>query len=366
MSSTIFSPLEVEESGKKSASLTTDKSRHNYLDLSKGLAIFLVIETHAREMAGTNFYGFILKTAFYSLDRNGVLLFFLCSGALLLSKDTFDTAKLFKRCFRLTIILSIYSIVTNSVFYIADGKNALLEIKDALLFNNMLTSFNYDKAIHLWFLCAYIPLLLASPLIGLAVRSMSGKALTFSISLLFLCGPLSKVMTTIDIQGFELFDAGDKATFLMYMVIGYAIHNDRLMICKTKPYLALLVAVISAIISVICQNFMFTSGFFNENDWRVLSNYSSSIFLLPSAVFLFIFLRNAKIKSNIIERIGRCSFGIYLTHYMIMKCMFMVIPKFSSLLEKYVMSMIMALVALLLSMIASGLLARLRLSYLVR
>jgi peptidoglycan/LPS O-acetylase OafA/YrhL len=82
--------------------------------------------------------------------------------------------------------------------------------------------------------------------------------------------------------------------------------------------------------------------------------------------FLFIFLRNAKIKSNIIERIGRCSFGIYLTHYMIMKCMFMVIPKFSSLLEKYVMSMIMALVALLLSMIASGLLARLRLSYLVR
>jgi surface polysaccharide O-acyltransferase-like enzyme len=75
---------------------------------------------------------------------------------------------------------------------------------------------------------------------------------------------LSKVMTTIDIQGFELFDAGDKATFLMYMVIGYAIHNDRLMICKTKPYLALLVAIISAIISVICQNFMFTSNLLNE------------------------------------------------------------------------------------------------------
>lgn len=343
-----------------------NKQRHDYLDLIKGLAIFLVIETHAREMAGTNFYGFIIKTAYYSIDRNGVLLFFLCSGALLLSRKNHDIAKVAKRCFRLIVILSVYSVITNSVYYISHGKDITLEIKDALTYNNMLTYFNYDKAIHLWFLCSYIPLLIASPFVGLAVRSMSDRMLTACIMVLMICGPISKVMITLGAHGFEIFNAGDNATFLMYMIVGFAIHNDRIIISKTKPVIALIIVLSSCFASVYCQAFMHGNSFFGKDDWRVLNNYASSIFLIPSSIFTFILIKNLRMTSSFIEKAGRSSFGIYLIHYVILIFIFRGISENHSLFEKYLIAMSMAIITLPASLIAVKIIKKTGLSYLIR
>lgn len=340
--------------------------RHNYLDFIKGLAIFLVIETHAREMAGTNFYGFILKALFYSFDRNGVILFFLCSGSLLLSKESIKLSSLMGKAFRLIALLSFYSIITNIIYYTLNGKFFLTEIKDAFLYNNMITSHNYDKAIHLWFLCSYIPLLLASPFISAAVRSISDKTLYVLLGMLTFFGPIAKILVALGLSGFIIFDAGENATFLLYMIIGYSLHSGRINADKLKPKHLAFILALSCASSVFVQYLMFTFEFINENSWRIFNNYSSSIFLLPSSICIFLLIKNAKISSFLIEKIGKCSFGIYLVHYSIMLFLYSLMPTLESLPSKYIEAMMISLITLPLSIAASGLIKRIGLSYLVR
>ena len=89
-----------------------------WLDITRTLAILLVVFTHIHEELGVN--SLIVKSLFYNIDRLGVPLFFMLSGSLILPKlvngNIVDFYK--KRIPQFIFLLFIYSF-----FYEYSGKN---------------------------------------------------------------------------------------------------------------------------------------------------------------------------------------------------------------------------------------------------
>ncbi len=276
-----------------------------WVDFVRFLASFLVVLAHIEAWgAGPDW----AQKFFYAISRNGVPLFFLTSGYLLLSKQE-DLRTFFrKRAARIIIPFLVWSII-----YDVQNSGAFAETGVTLeaVLKMFLRILRGPRAGHLWFFYSLIGLYLITPILRVFISKARKSEFLYYIALWFLAMPLLFVVEefTPFKNGFEIYYTGG---YVGYFLLGY--YLGRL---ETKPPLTWAAAglFITGII------FTFAVFYFDlppQNNELVFRSYPSlNIVLMSLGAFVLIKAAGEKISARwvgISSNASRASFGIYLIH----------------------------------------------------
>lgn len=284
-----------------------------WLDVSRALAILLVVFTHAHEVAGIQ--NNLLISIFYTIDRLGVPIFFMISGGLILPKlvnvNVFAFYK--KRIPQFAILLVFWSVVSNIIRYCAEGKGIYDAIILAFINNNGIIPSASGPA-QMWFMYAIIQLYLVAPFLAKMLSKASNKEI---IVFVFLCVIFNQFKSTAEFFGgdwgtLHMMGMNFTGAYLLYFILGYLIIERSVFCGKTVKHVVVYVLLI-LIPSILLVLLDYKSGQINgELHW-----YHGSLFILLSGVGLFLLFKYLFEMTNIrfLNFISTCSFGIYLTHY---------------------------------------------------
>lgn len=188
-----------------------------YLDILRIIAIFLVVFNHTPafhfpfQSTGESM---LVKAMLVvsALDKVAVPLFFMISGALLLSKQESLKTVLTKRVARFAIILLLFHLLQTVYYSMGDGENGL-GIRNFLsdcYWGDVMKGYvlRWSGAAAVWFLYAYIAFLLMLPLLRIMARGMevSHFYYLFGLQIVFcvMCPAAFVLVTGNTTQGFGL------------------------------------------------------------------------------------------------------------------------------------------------------------------
>ena len=285
-----------------------------WLDAARAIAIFLVVFTHAHERAGI--HSEMLKSIFYSIDRLGVPLFFMISGGLVLPKLAGCNLLSFykKRIPQFIILLVIWCVITNAIKNYVEGKGLSESIVLAVMNNNGIFPSNYGGASQMWFMYTIIQLYLIAPFLAMTLNRASNKEI---VIFLFVCVFLNQFKNTVTFFGGDwgtLRRMGTDFTgpYLVYFILGYLIIERSSWYGKTiKHLIAYVLITIIPLVSLVIIEVK------SHKIYNVLHWYSESLFVVVPSVGLFLLIKwlFETNSSRLIIFISKCSFGVYLTHY---------------------------------------------------
>lgn len=161
-----------------------EKRNKVYLDFIRIIAIFLVVMNHTAafrfpDCPGWFDIGFWFQMILNDIVKMAVPMFFMVSGALLLPKEE-TIAELFKKRILRFALVYILIIVVQYLYCVTlgDGKAGL---PTALYFGIAVNSFWA-----VWFLCAYIGILLMLPIIRIIARHMQPEQYVYALCIQFI------------------------------------------------------------------------------------------------------------------------------------------------------------------------------------
>jgi surface polysaccharide O-acyltransferase-like enzyme len=286
------------------------------LDLIRVISMFLVIVIHVSNIYSRNYinisdFSYFFATFFNGLARVSVPLFFMISGALLLSKKDDDSYK--KRITKMLIILISWSVI----YYLWD---IFVMNYDKPLVATFFRSFFIPLKAHLWFLYSLIGIYIVLPFIRKIFNNTSYKEDKLFIYLwMFFTGfvyifrlmiQLLNIKTTITypvplVQG---------TYYLGYFVLGYIIYKniDKIKISNKIKNITL----ISTISFIILGTYIVS--LISNSYYEGLFAYRSILYMLFASIIMLYTLENKKMINSkmikIISFISPYSFGIYLSH----------------------------------------------------
>jgi surface polysaccharide O-acyltransferase-like enzyme len=294
-----------------------------WLDVTRVLAILFVICIHSHEAAGIRAAGtdyLFIKCILFSIDRMGVPLFFMISGALLINKQILAGYHIpWKRIFDFALLMCIWSIVTNFSFVLIH--NTTMPITDLLkiviLKYNIFIGGVWGHAPHLWFMPVIIGLYLASPFIAMFVNGITEKEaqeyilVAVILNFILLVIPYNNIFKVINRSFFDY--------FILYFVIGYIIFKYQLCMMKSNNIFVLrYISLMCCSISILAILVFLKGHFINK-----LFDTGSSLLIFFNSVSTFLSIKLICCKkectddkfTRFIEIVARNSFGMYLSHY---------------------------------------------------
>jgi surface polysaccharide O-acyltransferase-like enzyme len=289
--------------------LSKETSSHlTWVDYIRFIGTFLVVLAHIDAWgSGSNW----AQTIYYTISRNGVPIFFMMSGYLLLSKEEDLWIFFKKRATKIIIPFLVWSIIYDVFFSHSFG--GVLSLEAVLkLFIRILRG---PRAEHLWFFYALIGLYLFTPILRVFVVKAKESDILYYIGLWFITMPFLFVLEEFTPlrTGFELYYF---TGYVGYFLLG--IYLGRL---QTTPRLLWVAGGLTALGTIST----FAVFFFNlpptDNELPFRSYMSLNIILM--AVGLFILLKS--VGERISPRLARfsavvsqSSFGIYLLHSIVL------------------------------------------------
>ncbi len=299
-----------------------NKTHYIYMDILRIIACLMVIFNHTNERGFMRLAADDIGSASFFLDvlmstvcKVGVPLFFMMSGALLIKKEE-PISRTLKRIPRILIDLLLFSFV---YFYVdAWLLNQEFSLKSTL---TMMLSSNYW---HLWYLYAYIVLLISLPVLRKMVKGLDEGSSKYLICLAFFFMGIFPILSWLSPSGINknLNLAWLTENVFIYPILGYILENKIPEEWFTKKRIAevWIVNIICFIISAICEYFFMLEkaaaddmGYFDE---RFLIN-----FCIVNAIALYVtaryFTKNVAIGhavSAFLAEVGKDTFGIYLLH----------------------------------------------------
>lgn len=290
--------------------LTHNEERFAYrilpwVDFMRFIAAFLVVLAHIDVWGGGPNWA---QKLYYTFSRNGVPLFFLMSGYLLLSKEEDIWAFFKKRAAKILIPFLAWSIfydVYNSQFFAKTGVTLAAVVE---MFVRILRG---PRAAHLWFFYALIGLYLFTPILRLFVAKAKNSDILYYIAVWLFAMPVMFILNEFaSLQnGFELYFA---MGYIGYFLLGH--YLGRL---ETSPRLLWTAAALFA------AGFAFTFAVFyfdlppQKNELPFRSYPSLNIVLMAIGAFLLLKAAGERIPSwlaRFSNAVSKSSFGIYLTH----------------------------------------------------
>ncbi|MBE6148953.1 MAG: hypothetical protein E7167_05690 [Firmicutes bacterium] len=278
------------------------------LDCLRVLSMFLVIVIHVANyycrafstISSLSYFGAVI---FNALARISVPIFFMISGALLLSKE-YDEKKNRQRIYKMIITLIIFTIVylVWDIFYMKQTD---------INYIGLITS---PERSMLWFMYAIIALYIALPFIKILVDGMDFHLEKIFVTLwLILNGGLYilKLFVKLDINYLVPIISG--TYYLGYFIVGYLIYKYKDKIAFKKYNVHFLIVLIISL--------LFTIGLTYANSISRNMYYDNflayrSIFIMLSSIssFILIYFNIADKKNNLISFVSPYSFGVYLVH----------------------------------------------------
>ena len=296
------------------------KKQDYRLDALRVLSMFLVIVIHVANyycraysnISTISYFGAII---FNALARISVPIFFMISGALLLSKE-YDSQKNFKRIIKMIITLTIFTLV-----YLFWDKWYMH--KD---FNNYISLITGPNRSMLWFMYAIISLYIALPFIKCLVDGMDQKLDKMFIILWIVLnggGYLLKVYTNIEFNYLVPIISG--TYYLGYFICGYLILKYREQI-DFKKYNILWIIILS--ISLLLTITLSYAHSMSNNVYYDNFLAYRSIFIMLSSIssFILIYFNISNKKSKIVSLISPYSFGVYLIHGILLNVLMNLVP----------------------------------------
>ncbi|MBW7919009.1 MAG: acyltransferase family protein [Anaerolineales bacterium] len=280
-----------------------------WVDFMRFLGAFLVVLAHVDVWGGGPDWA---QKLYYTLSRNGVPLFFMMSGYLLLSKEE-DTWTFFKkRAAKILVPFLVWSILYDliSTHGFADTGFTL----DAVL-KMFIRILRGPRAAHLWFFYSLIGLYFFTPILRLFVAKAKESDILYYIALWFLIMPLTFLMEAFTPlkSGFELYyAAGYTGYFLLGLYLGRR---------QTTPRLLWTAA------GLFVFGYLYTFAVFyfdlppQGNELALRSYPSLDIVLMAIGAFLLVKAAGERLPSwlaRLSSLISPNAFGIYLVHSLLM------------------------------------------------
>lgn len=295
-----------------------EKNRKCHIDMIKIFAVFMVIFNHSGEMGFLAYQSSVnvLEQIFQMIPaiacKTAVPLFYMCSGALLLSKEE-SLEKLWKkRVIKYILITIVFSIL----YYVFLSLRNHTPMNFGWILKTIYgtTTFSYSGAY--WFLYSYIGFLIMLPLLRAIARSLNKELILYLIVInTFVRGILPIVEICFGMESLAVDMSLITLDVFFYPFLGYYIETcDFDEVCNKKNLWILFGMSMLA--------FM-TSGFFTF--YYLYSGRATQAYLTLFGLFLVIFIFVAckwicgkvvfnKTLIKCISEIGNCTFGIYLIH----------------------------------------------------
>lgn len=293
---------------------TPQKANHKlYLESLRILAILLVMFNH------TNIDGFMLFTQktsspFYLIYiiislacKIAVPLFFMISGTLLLGKNDTIQSVFTKRLPRIVLAL-----LFSATCYIV-----LLPIPNMMIAKFFKTLYSTDLVGSLWYLYAYIAILLILPFLQKMVQQLSTVHFYYLIALHFIIlGILPIVQYFIQpnlyLHRYLQIPIATPLT-IFYFIIGYFIDRQKHLLGKKQLTLLGILAIISLLINAFVV--MYHVKQVGISNLTTVERFHNTLFLFPT-LFTFIAIKklhlSIKLPTKLITYLGSLTFGIYL------------------------------------------------------
>lgn len=306
-----------------------EKRHIAWIDIARTFAILCVLLNHAVDeswawkLSVINSYKMVSRVFAYSaytFGRIGVPVFLMISGYLLLDRDwNHETCIKFwkNNWFKLFICTEVWWIIYEvylNVYYKVPYD--IWEIVQHLTFLKMI------PLPHVWYMTKILGIYILIPFVGVALKHFDAKIIKFPLLLfgfyVFLCPVISTILTIIGkeniaVQFSEGYCGGE---FGMYVIFGYLIKKD--LFKDIKTVWLWIVAIISFVVTVFIQMLAL------EKDIVLNIWYDNGGLLLCSVCLMIIISRTNKIPEQImlvIKSLSKYSFGIYLTHELILQPM---------------------------------------------
>ena len=279
--------------------------------MTRAIAILFVVFTHVHEQVGVDSY--IIQAIFYDIDRLGVPLFFMLSGALVLPKIVNINMWVFyrKRIPQFIFLLFFYSFLTTFIQKAFSNIPIWQSLKESFVFTNGIYPANTGGAHHLWFMYTIIELYLIAPFLGKLLEQLSNREILFFLVIsIFLTQFKDSLIGgfRIEVDFIQRLGSDFLGGYLNFFVIGYLLIYRRINLSLLSSLALFLFPILFSLLRELHK-----SEFIGVFHW-----YSSSLSILLSSVGLLSLIRIAfenTQKSIFIEGISLYSFGIYLSHY---------------------------------------------------
>lgn len=254
-------------------------------------------------------YTWNIGNLYDSLTRFCVPIFFMLSGALLLSKDYELEYFIKKRFLRIIPPFIFWSLVYIIYDIIKGGKdfNSIIEVVTFFL-----RKIFHGSQYHLWFIYTIMGLYLFVPILRKWIKNATQKEILYFliiwiITILYGIPHLKGYLPKIYLVNFS--------GYLGYMVLGYYLSQLK----QQKNFLSILLIVLGVCITIIgTYCFTIKSSSFNSYFYGYLT---PNVLIVSIGVFLL--FKELKIKSKrintVLGYISSYSFGIYLSHVLILK-----------------------------------------------
>lgn len=302
-----------------------------HIEFLRILAILLVMFNHTGERGfflfaryqESSFFPFYIFISI--LCKIAVPIFFMISGALLLDKRESIAEVCKKRVFRYLILL----IVISGCYYVYDWYcrpwlGGSLKLGD--FWKHLYTN---DIGYALWYLYAYIGLLVMLPLLRKLVQGMDEKDYRYLFICYFFLTGIIPVMEYFFGEGTirmtKSFDAPLVTSYsVFYFVMGYYIEKvmDKEKFNWRNISIGAMLGV--AVIGVSCYMTMYKAKLTGELNESVSQSFHSCLIAIPainvyvSAKYVFMKVNIGPFLKKIIQILGSTAFGVYLLQEMLM------------------------------------------------
>ncbi|WP_159090731.1 acyltransferase [Aquimarina aquimarini] len=243
-----------------------------------------------------------------SAVRFCVPIFFMITGALLLSKDSTLSDFLRKRFLRIIpplVFWSLVYIVYNT--FIVDKKSVTLLEFGGKIIKGLFQRSEY----HLWFIYVLLGLYLCIPILRKWIKNASNKEihyfiLIWGITLLYRIPGISDYLPEITLVNFS--------GFIGYLVLGYYLANKTV----RSNYIPVILVVIGTLITIFGTYYL---SYQEQEFCEYLYGYLTPNVLM-SSIGVFLLFKKWSIKNKIaiktITFLSSHSFGIYLSHILVL------------------------------------------------
>ena len=296
------------------------KKRIFYYDELRALAILLVILCHIVILYKPFTYDTVIHSMpglVYILTHVAVPIFFMLSGALLLNR-TYDLPGFFKKRFsRILLPFLFWAIIAIAVSLFVLGKG-----------NSEAFKIFFGKGRWTWFVWTMMGIYLFLPIVNSFIKEFKLKGAEYFIAVWL----VTIILNTIGKYPFYRLELSYFAGYIGFTVLGYWLANKSVDISDKKMIL------IGFIMFVVCMAVDFY--FFKHHVPKIETKYLSLFVVLASVGVFLIFKRYAhycetnstslfgrlhsKIENgragNLILSLSVCSYGIYLVHSIISRC----------------------------------------------
>ena len=303
--------------------MSISPKRIMYLDEVRSLAIMLVVIGHLARLFSYDFYSWLFCSGVFSLTRIGVPLFFTVSGSLLLTRK-YEVKKFLEKRFKRVFLPFLFWII---VYIIAGVLIWHYEFSFEYVMNTAFGVGDYSSLF--WFIWSLMGVYLLIPVLSSFIREEGMKGSEYLITITIILS----ILYTIGFFDYPQMKYNFRVIFNFFPVLGYFImgsyiHNKKFKYSDKKMFA---IGVLMFAIGI--------CGHFIKIYLKGLGGYSLQpidffdIFVIMETIGLLIAFKYASIKwikedakmiretklGEIILLFSSCSFGIYFSHYILMR-----------------------------------------------